>query len=49
MSKLYGVGGEWISAGLPHYVALDRKPENGAEVQNLTCSRSGVMLCLKLS
>lgn len=48
MSKWYGVGGDWISAGLPHYVSLDRKPENGAEIQNVACARSGVMLRLKL-
>ena len=32
--RWYGLGGHWISKGLPHYVALDRKPENGAEIRN---------------
>ena len=30
------------------YVAIDRKPENGCEIQNSACGVSGVMLCLKL-
>ena len=30
------------------YVAIDRKPENGCEIQNAACGRSGVMLRLKL-
>ncbi len=34
--------------GLPQYVAIDRKPENGCEIQNSACGRSGVMLRLKL-
>ena len=30
------------------YTAIDRKPENGCEIQNLACSESGVMLRLLL-
>ena len=30
------------------YVAIDRKPENGCEIQNVACGRSKVMLRLKL-
>ena len=37
-----------INHGLPQYVAIDRKPENGCEIQNAACGRSGVMLRLKL-
>jgi hypothetical protein len=48
MSRWYGHGGEWINAGLPNYVAIDRKPENGCEIQNAACGVSGVMLQLKL-
>jgi Transposase IS4 len=48
MSRWYGQGGEWINIGLPTYVAIDRKPENGCEIQNSACGRSGVMLRLKL-
>ena len=34
ISRWYGLGGDWINTGLPHYVALDRKPENGCEIQD---------------
>ena len=34
--------------GLPIYIAIDRKPENGCEIQNSACSESGVMLWLLL-
>ena len=30
------------------YVSIDRNPENGCEIQNICCGRSGVMLKLKL-
>jgi Transposase IS4 len=48
MSRWYGQGGHWIEHGLPHYVAIDRKPENGCEVQSAASGRSGIMLQLKL-
>ena len=48
ISRWYGQGGDWINHGLPMYVAIDRKPENGCEIQNAACGRSGVMLRLKL-
>ena len=48
MSKWYGLGGHWINMGLPMYIAIDRKPVQGCEIQNLACSRSHVMLRLKL-
>ena len=34
--------------GLPMYIAIDRNPENGCEIQNYACVRSGVMLLLIL-
>ena len=43
----YGLGGHWIKIGLPMYVAIDRKPESGCEIQNSTCRKSGVTLQLK--
>jgi len=49
MVKWYGLGGPWISIGLPMYVAIDRKPENGCEIQNAACGRSGIMLRLHLA
>jgi hypothetical protein len=48
MSRWYGLGGVWINMGLPMYIAMDRKPDNGCKIQNAACARSGVMLCLKL-
>ena len=48
ISRWYGLGGYWINLGLPQYVAIDRKPENGCEIQNSACGDSGVMLRLKL-
>ena len=30
------------------YVAIDRKPENGCEIQNPACGCSGVMIQLKV-
>jgi Transposase IS4 len=48
MSRWYGQGGFWINLGLPQYISIDRKPENGCEIQNAACGCSGVMLKLKL-
>jgi hypothetical protein len=48
MSRWYGQGGHWINHGLPQYEAIDGKLENGCEIQNAACGRSGVMLRLKL-
>ena len=44
MSWWYGQGGHWINHGLPMYVAIDRIPENGCEIQNPACVHSGVMI-----
>ena len=30
------------------YVEMERKPENGAEIQNAACRRSGVMMQLRI-
>jgi hypothetical protein len=46
--RWYGVGGEWINKGSPHYVAMERKPDNGIEVQNVADVTTGIMLQLKL-
>ncbi len=48
MSRWYGLGGHWINMGLPMYVAIDRKPEDGMEVQNASCGHSNIMMQLKL-
>ena len=48
ISRWYGLGGHWINIGLPMYVAMDRKPEDGLEIQNACCAYSGVMFQIKL-
>jgi Transposase IS4 len=48
ISRWYGLGGSWIDVGLPHYVAIDRKPDNGCELQTSACGQSGVMLRLNI-
>ena len=48
ISRWYGIGGDWINEGLPHYIAIDRKPENGCEIQNAACGESGVMMSLSI-
>jgi hypothetical protein len=48
ISRWYGLGGEWINIGLPMYIAIDRKPENGCEIQDSACGKSGVMLRIRL-
>ena len=48
MSRWYGLGGHWINMGLPMYVAIDRKPEDGLEIQNAACAHSGIMYQLKI-
>jgi hypothetical protein len=47
-SRWYGLGGDWINIGLPMYVAYDRKPEAGCEIQSACCGESGIMARLKL-
>ena len=34
ISRWYGQGRDWINFGLPYYVAIDRNPENGCEIQD---------------
>ena len=48
MVRWYGNGGHWINIGLPMYVEMDRKPENGCEIHSACCGESGIMLRLKL-
>ena len=46
MSRWYGLRGGWINIGIPIYIAIDHKPENGCKIQNSACGNSGVMLRL---
>ena len=44
----YGQGGHWINLGFSMYVEMDRKPENGEDIQNSACRRSGIMMRLRI-
>jgi hypothetical protein len=35
MIPCYGHGGNHINISLQHYIAMDHKPDNGGEIQNL--------------
>jgi Transposase IS4 len=48
MSRWYGQGGDWINAGLPHYVKIERKPEFGCEIQTACCGTYGIMMSLRV-
>ena len=48
ISRWSGIESEWIDAGSPHYVKLDRKPEQEMEIQEITCGESQIILGLKL-
>ena len=48
MSRWYRLGAFWLNKGLLQYIAIDRKSENGCEVQNSACGRSHIMLRVKL-
>ena len=46
--RWYGLGGHYINIGLPMYVAIDRKPEDGCEIQCSADGDSGVMCRLRI-
>ena len=46
--RWYGQGGNWINLGLQMYVTMDRKTENGEEIQNAACGRSVIMMRLRI-
>ena len=48
MSRWYGIRSHCINDGLPQYIAIDRNPENGCEIQNADVGVSGIMIQLKL-
>ena len=48
MPRRHGLGGSWMDVGLPHYVAIGRKPESGCELQTAACGRSGIMLSVEI-
>ena len=48
IGRWYGLGGNWNNEGLPHYVSIKRKPEDGFEIQDCCDAMSGIMLRLRL-
>ena len=48
MVRWYGLGGHWISVGLPHYVAIDRKPKDGCKILDSCCANVGILCQLRL-
>jgi hypothetical protein len=48
MIPWYGHSDNHINIGLPHYVAMDCKPNNGGEIQNLADVSSCIMSILKV-
>ena len=35
MIRWYGVGGSYVDTGIPHYAAIECKPDNGSKIKNL--------------
>ena len=48
MYRWYGFREHWINSGSLQYIAIDRNPENGCEIQNADDGVSGIMIQLKL-
>ena len=48
ISRWYRQGGHWINLGLSMYVAMYMKPENGTDIHNAACGRSGIMMQLSI-
>ena len=48
MTRWHGIGGDCINEGSPMFVAIDRKPDYGCEIQSICCAKSSVMLSLKV-
>ena len=48
ISQWYIQSGHWINLGLPMYVTMDRKPENGSEIRNSACRRSDIMMQISI-
>jgi len=48
ISRWHGLGGSWINKGLPHCVAIGKKLEDGAEIQDSCCGKCNIMMRLKL-
>ena len=48
LSRWYRKGGHWINLCFPIYVTIYRNTENGEEIHNYACGRSGVMMRIRI-
>jgi hypothetical protein len=48
MIRWYGLGGSWINMGMPMYVSIQRKPEDGLEIHDSCCGKCRIMMHLRL-
>jgi hypothetical protein len=48
MIRWYGLGGTWINMGMPMYVSIQRKPEDGLEIHDSCCGKSRILMQLRL-
>ena len=46
--RWYGIGGQYINDGLPQYIEIDLKPENGCEIHNAADGVSGIIMQLDI-
>lgn len=46
--RWHGLGGSWLNKGLPMCIAIDRNPEDGAEIQHCCCGKRNIMMRLKM-
>ena len=35
----YSLGGEWVNLGMPHYVQMVCKPDDGLKIRDTCCGR----------
>ena len=47
-SRWYGQGCHWINLGLSIYAAMNRKPDNGEEIQNAEIRPAGIIMRLSI-
>jgi hypothetical protein len=48
MIPWYGHSGNHINIFLPHYIAMDCKPNNNSKIENLADVSSGILIFLKV-
>ena len=48
ISQWYGHVCNWINLGLKFYIAINHNPDNGAEIQDIDCGVSGIIIIFKM-